>query len=64
MLVAPVNPGNSGGGFFDSNGKLAGIVTLRQYDKNDKNEYVTFGIAYAIPAESIVGYVKRYGITM
>lgn len=64
MLDAPVNPGNSGGGFFDSNGKLAGIVTLRQYDNSEANENVTFGIAYAIPAESIVGYVKRYGITM
>ena len=29
-LDAPVNPGNSGGGFFDASGKLAGIVTLRQ----------------------------------
>lgn len=63
-LDAPVNAGNSGGGFFDSNGRLAGIVTLRQYDKTDANENVTFGIGYAIPAKSIVNYLARYDIKL
>ncbi len=63
-LDAPVNPGNSGGGFFDSNGKLAGIVTLRQYGDGTANKDVVFGIGYAIPASSISGYLERYGIRL
>lgn len=63
-LDAPVNPGNSGGGFFDANGRLAGIVTLRQYDDSENNKNVVFGIGYAIPASSISGYLERYGIKL
>ena len=63
-LDAPVNPGNSGGGFFDASGKLAGIVTLRQYDNSNSNQNVTFGIAYAMPASTVKDYVKAYGINL
>lgn len=64
-LDAPVNPGNSGGGFFDVNGKLAGLVTLRQDNKSTtSNKYVIFGIGYAIPAESIRGYLARHKIKL
>lgn len=64
-LDAPVNPGNSGGGFFDASGKLAGIVTLRQDNKTEgSNKDVIFGIGYAIPADSIRGYLARYKIKL
>lgn len=63
-IDAPVNPGNSGGGFFDSKGNLAGIVTLRQYDQSSANINVVFGIGYAIPASSIKGYLARYDINL
>lgn len=63
-LDAPVNPGNSGGGFFDARGRLAGIVTLRQSVSDTNNENVVFGIGYAIPASSIKGYLARYNITL
>ena len=63
-LDAPVNPGNSGGGFFDSNGKLAGIVTLRQYDDSEANKNVVFGIAFAMPANTVNKYLQRYGINL
>lgn len=60
VLDAPVNPGNSGGGFFDASGNLAGIVTLRQYDDSSANQNVTFGIAYAIPSQTVYNYLQRY----
>lgn len=65
-LDAPVNHGNSGGGFFDANGRLAGIVTLRQQDDStsNSNENVIFGIGYAIPVTSIKGYLARHSITL
>lgn len=63
-LDAPVNSGNSGGGFFDANGKLAGIVTLRQYDSSNSNSNVVFGIGYAIPALKVKGYLARYKISV
>lgn len=63
-LDAPVNPGNSGGGFFDSQGRLAGIVTLRQYDDTDSNKNVIFGIGYAISAADVAKYLKAYGIVL
>ncbi len=63
-IDAPVNPGNSGGGFFDSQGRLAGIVTLRHYDDSNSNKNVIFGIGYAIPAECVVSYLKAYDIKL
>lgn len=63
-LDASVNPGNSGGGFFDSKGRLAGLVTLRNSDDSNNNTNVVFGLGLAIPAETIQGYLKAYGITL
>ena len=62
MLDSPVNPGNSGGGFFNLKGELIGIVTLRQYDDSSDNENVVFGIGYAINIDDVKGYLARYGI--
>ncbi|MDE6967154.1 MAG: trypsin-like peptidase domain-containing protein [Clostridia bacterium] len=64
IIDAPVNPGNSGGGFFDASGNLTGIVTMRQYDATSDNKNVVFGIGYAIPASSIKGYLARYKINI
>ena len=42
-ITAPVNPGNSGGGLFNSKGKLIGIVNAKIVDESVE------GIGYAIP---------------
>ncbi len=57
----PVNSGNSGGGLFDGEGKLIGIVNAKAGDTEVEN------IAYAIPcnvakaiADNIIDYSKLY----
>ena len=57
----PVNSGNSGGGLFDGEGKLIGIVNAKAGDTEVEN------IAYAIPcnvakaiADNIIDYNKLY----
>ncbi len=61
QIDATVNPGNSGGGLFDSSGNLIGIVTAKA--KGDNVD----GIGYAIPSNRMLeviddlltfGYVK------
>lgn len=47
-----VNPGNSGGGLFDSEGRLMGIVNAKNVVKDVEN------IGYALPA-NVVGYVAE-----
>lgn len=59
-LDAPVNPGNSGGGFYDIQGRLLGIVTLRQYEPGDDNKDIVFGIGFAIRIDDVNGYLARY----
>ncbi len=44
-----VNHGNSGGGLFDSNGRLIGIANAKIVDENVEN------IAYAIPSSVAIG---------
>lgn len=46
-IDAPVNPGNSGGGLFDSNGKLIGIVNAKLVDSQIDC------VGYAIPKEVV-----------
>ncbi len=58
----PVNPGNSGGGLFDANGKLIGIVNAKYADQKTDN------IGYAIPSSTVVAIVENiidncYGTT-
>ena len=43
-IDTPVNPGNSGGGLFDENGSLIGIVNAKIINSNVEN------IGYAIPS--------------
>lgn len=58
QIDATVNPGNSGGGLFDSNGNLLGIVTAKA--KGDNVD----GIGYAIPSNrmlDIINDLLRFG---
>ncbi len=45
---APVNPGNSGGGLYNANAELLGIVNAKLVDED------TEGMGYAIPADIAV----------
>ena len=51
-IDTPVNPGNSGGGLFDEEGKLIGIVNAKIITDNVEN------IGYAIPS-NIATYVAQ-----
>ena len=46
-IDTPVNPGNSGGGLFDKNGNLIGIVNAKTSDTTIE------GIGYAIPSNIV-----------
>lgn len=55
---AQVNPGNSGGGLFNSNGELVGIVNAKQSATEVE------GIAFAIPINNVLDILsdlKEYG---
>ena len=49
---AQISPGNSGGGLFDANGNLIGIVNAK--DSATEVE----GIAFAIPINNVIGIIK------
>ncbi len=53
QIDTPVNEGNSGGGLFDSDGKLIGIVSAKMEEENVEN------IGYAIPSNIAVRAAKR-----
>jgi len=46
---AAINGGNSGGGLFNLNGELIGIVNAKATDKPSANSYID-NVAYAIPS--------------
>lgn len=50
-LDISINGGNSGGGLFDYNGKLVGIVNAKTV-ADSEGYYTVEGMAYAIPASS------------
>lgn len=55
---AQVNPGNSGGGLFNANGELVGIVNAKQSATEVE------GIAFAIPINNVLDIlsdIKEYG---
>lgn len=55
---AQVNPGNSGGGLFNANGELVGIVNAKQSATEVE------GIAFAIPINNVLDILsdlKKYG---
>ncbi len=60
---ASVNSGNSGGGLYDGNGNLAGIVNAKFRDvesnKTLKYEEVVHGMFYAIPSDIAVSIAEN-----
>lgn len=52
QIDVTVNPGNSGGGLFDAQGNLLGIVTAKA-----KGDYVD-GIGYAIPSNRMISVIN------
>ncbi len=49
----PVNSGNSGGGLFDKDGNLIGIVNAKSVEHNVEN------VGYAIPSSTVVAVVEN-----
>ncbi|MBQ8545764.1 MAG: trypsin-like peptidase domain-containing protein [Clostridia bacterium] len=49
----PINSGNSGGGLFDEDGKLIGIVNAKYIDTSIDN------IGYAIPSRTVVTVIEN-----
>jgi S1-C subfamily serine protease len=45
QTTAPISPGSSGGGLFDSRGNLVGITTLVKVDRRRLNQSLNFAIA-------------------
>ncbi|MCH5202273.1 MAG: trypsin-like peptidase domain-containing protein [Oscillospiraceae bacterium] len=59
---AAVNPGNSGGGLFDGQGNLVGIIVAKA--SSDSSTGSVEGLGFAIPindVEKIIGDLKNYG---
>ena len=50
---AAINAGNSGGGLFDENGKLIGIVNAKYVDSTIDN------IGYSIPSKTVVAVIEN-----
>lgn len=55
---APINGGNSGGGLFNAEGKLIGIVNAKAGDDPSSGSYID-NIAYAIPSNVAIGLAKN-----
>ena len=58
QIDAAVNPGNSGGGAFDANGNLIGIVNAKSTGSNIDN------LGFAIPvntAKTVINDIIQYG---
>ncbi len=60
IVDAPVNSGNSGGGFYNMRGELIGIITMRQVSDGTSNKDIVFGIGFAIRIDDICSYLGRY----
>lgn len=52
-IDAPVSPGNSGGGAFDTDGKLVGLVDAKRTEELDE------GIGYAIPSNVVKAIARN-----
>ncbi len=55
---ASISPGNSGGGLFDSNGNLIGIVNAK-YSSSSSESGSVEGIGFAIPVDSITDIIDQ-----
>ena len=62
QIDAPINSGNSGGGIYNSDGRLIGLVSSKHLSLNlDENEIVE-GMAYGIPVmhvDAIYNYCRN-----
>lgn len=58
---APLNPGNSGGPLFDSNGFVVGVVTSKMtYTTTESGEKIALeGIAFAIPINEVAAWAEE-----
>ena len=59
LTNAEINSGNSGGGLFDLNGNLVGIVNAKMSSSLYSNSASIEGIAYAIPANTVKAIVEE-----
>lgn len=55
---AEINSGNSGGGLFNINGELIGIVNAKTSSSMSINSASVEGLGYAIPSNTMVNVVK------
>ena len=62
QMDCPINSGNSGGGLFNTSGKIVGINTLGLSGEAVTNLGYE-NISFAIPAQVAVDYLKRLNIT-
>lgn len=60
LFSAPVNAGNSGGGLFNINGELIGIVNAKGYYGTDGSTLE--GTAFAIPIAKAINCVNTLGV--
>lgn len=58
QISAEVNPGNSGGGLFNSNGEFIGIVNAKR-DEANNGAIVVEGTSYAIPSSIVRGVAEQ-----
>lgn len=58
QISAEVNPGNSGGGLFNSSGDFIGIVNAKR-DEANNGAIVVEGTSYAIPSSIVRGVAEQ-----
>lgn len=49
-VTSPINPGMSGGGLFDAQGKLVGINTYQTSELKNNGSTTVYGMGYCVPA--------------
>ena len=55
---APINNGNSGGGLFNADGKLIGLVSAKATDNSSTGSYIDC-VAYAIPSNVAISIAEN-----
>jgi len=59
QFTAPISPGSSGGGLFDTNGKTIGITSASLRDENNTAQNLNFAIPINLIKEAFSGSDKR-----